>query len=268
MNYHRAFRLASIATLAAIALAACASHGPTTANNTPNDTPPAWQNAEQMVVVTSTGWDTVRGNLRLFERSGDGWKQIGEAKPVMLGRNGSAWGIGLHTAESTGPQKREGDGRNPAGVFAIGEAFGYARNARSGLRYRQMLASNYCMDVNGSPLYNQIVDSREVGEETVKDSTEPMRLDIHKNGDHRYKIGFVIEHNPGNISGMGSCIFAHLWGDPDKTTAGCTAMNEPVMRELLGWLDAGKHPVFVLLPDADYQRLQSSWQLPAPSAFR
>lgn len=264
MKFHRHPHKAAI-TLTSLALAACSSIGNTPSTFSSDST--AWRNAQQMVVVTSTDWDSVRGNLRLFERAGDGWKQVGEAKPVMLGRNGSAWGIGLHAAEHDGPQKREGDGRNPAGVFAIGTAFGYARSTQSGLPYRQMLVSNFCMDVNDSPLYNQIVDSRDVGEKTVKDSTEPMRLDIHKNGDHRYKIGFVIEHNPGNLSGMGSCIFAHLWGDPNKTTAGCTAMNEPVMRNLLGWLNADKHPVFVLLPEADYQRLQSRWQLPAQNAF-
>ena len=248
-----------IALLSVLGLAACAS------TPAPRELP--WRESGQMVIVTSPGWDSIRGTLRLFEREGDGWRQVGAAKPVILGRNGSAWGIGLHEPKADGPQKREGDGRNPAGVFAIGEAFGYAPRAQSGLPYRQMLASHYCMDVNDSPLYNRIVDSREVGREAVAGSTEPMRLDIHAKGDHRYKQGFVIQHNPDNVSGMGSCIFAHLWGDPDRTTAGCTAMNEPVMRELLAWLDADRDPVFVLLPEPEYTALERRWALPAAAGF-
>ncbi len=250
--------------LGAVALSACAG----TANRSATQLP--WSNAQQMVVVTSSDWNDVHGTLRRFERgdNGGGWRQVGAAQPVMLGRSGIGWGIGLHPAQNNGPQKREGDGRNPAGVFAIGPAFGYAANAQTALDYLPMQATSWCMDVSDSPLYNQIVDSRAVGEKAVEGSSERMRLDLQTAGDDRYKIGFVIQHNPRNVSGMGSCIFAHLWGNPDKTTAGCTAMNEPVMREALAWLSPAAHPVFVQLTDADYNARQASWQLPARAGFR
>ena len=128
------------------------------------------------------------------------WRQVGEREPVTVGRNGSGWGLGLHPDPQThpraGPVKREGDGRSPAGVFGIGDAFGYAGHADTALPYDAMQASHYCMDVSGSPLYNRIVDARSVGTEAVAGSTEPMRLDLHAAGDQRYRQGFVIEHNP------------------------------------------------------------------------
>jgi L,D-peptidoglycan transpeptidase YkuD (ErfK/YbiS/YcfS/YnhG family) len=74
----------------------------------------------------------------------------------------------------------------------------------------------YCVDVNASPLYNRIVDTRVVGKEAVVGSTEPMRRDIHLNGDQLYKMGFVIEHNSQGTPAAGSCIFAHLWRSPRK----------------------------------------------------
>jgi L,D-peptidoglycan transpeptidase YkuD (ErfK/YbiS/YcfS/YnhG family) len=244
--------------LVALALASCAA-APSRRDA------PAWRAAEQMIVVTSTGWDADRGQLRRFERPGPNaaWAQVGEAAPVVLGRAGSAWGIGLHPQPSGGPRKREGDGRAPAGVFAIGTAFGYADRIRTFLPYRGMTASDYCIDVPSSPLYNRIVSAREVGEDGIAGSTEPMRRDIHADGDMRYRLGFVIEHNPQAQREAGSCIFAHLWKTPDTPTAGCTAMAEPVMRQLLGWLDPQYHPVFVLLPEAEYRRLRDAWQLPA-----
>lgn len=251
------------ALLGVAALSACAS----TASQPAASSLP-WSNAKQMVVVTSTDWDDVRGTMRRFERSGSGWQQVGAAQPVMLGRAGIGWGIGLHPAQSDGPQKREGDGRSPAGVFAIGPAFGYGARAETSLDYLPMQATSWCMDVPGSPLYNQIVDSREVGDAAVEGSSERMRLDLQTTGDDRYKIGFVIQHNPLNVSGKGSCIFAHLWGNPDKTTAGCTAMNEPVMQETLAWLSPAAHAVFVQLTDADYDARQAAWRLPARAGFR
>ena len=261
MNFSMSrFNLVLPAMLAVAALSACAS---TSTQSTASSVP--WSNANQMIVVTSADWDNVRGTLRRFERDGEGWREVGAAAPVMLGRSGSAWGIGVHPQQKDGPQKQEGDGRSPAGIFTIGPAFGYAEHITSAMPYQPMLASSYCMDVPASPLYNQIVDAAKVGEAAVKGSTEAMRLDLHNNGDRRYREGFVIEHNPAAVPGQGSCIFAHLWRQPGEATAGCTAMEPERMSTLLEWLSPEAKPLFVLLPEAEYQRLQRSWGLPALS---
>jgi len=244
-----------LAALACLAFVACATRGAREA------TPLA--GARQLVVVTSAGWDATEGSLRRFERNGGGnWRQAGDAVPVMLGRSGSAWGLGLHGEPGDGPRKREGDGRAPAGVFGIGTAFGYADGADTALPYAAMDAGDWCIDVADSPLYNRIVNTGDVGADAIAGSTEPMRRDLHADGDVRYKLGFVVEHNAAATPDGGSCIFAHLWRKPGEATAGCTAMAEPAMQELLAWLDAERQPLFVLLPDDAYGELQGRWQLP------
>lgn len=217
--------------------------------------------AQQLIVVVTSGWDANQGVMYTFERDAASWQPRARDVAVSIGRAGSAWGIGRHDPQKGG-QKQEGDGRSPAGIFDLGVAFGYAANERAGIPYQGMNAFDYCIDVNGSPDYNRIVDARGVARETIEKSTEPMRRDIHVNGDQRYKLGFVIDNNPDNVSGQGSCIFAHLWGAPGQATAGCTAMSERAMRDLLAWLDVSKQPVFVLLPYAEYRRLQVAWSLP------
>ena len=215
-------------------------------------------------MVTIADWNSDHGTMRTFSRNEDGiWRAVGLAQPVAIGRNGAAWGIGLHDSPVGGPVKREGDGRSPAGVFAIGEAFGYAAQTNTALPYAAMSASHYCIDVSGSPLYNRIVDADVVGKDAIAGSTEPMRLDLHADGDQRYRQGFVIEHNALGVAGAGSCIFAHLWKTPDGTTAGCTAMEASTMTALLAWLDAKQQPIFVLLPQHEYARLREAWNLPA-----
>lgn len=222
----------------------------------------AWAHARQLVLVTTPGWDDTQGTLRTFERAGAGWREVGTGVPITVGRNGSAWGLGLSPAQGDGPQKREGDGRAPAGVFAIGPAFGYAASARTALPYAAMQNTSWCMDVVDSPLYNRIVDAKEVGEAAVKGSSEPMRLDLHKQGDQRYRNGFVVEHNAQAVKGAGSCIFAHLWKAPGETTAGCTAMAPESMQRLYAWLDPKARPVFALLPEAELARVRRDWDLP------
>ena len=252
---HSFFR-ASIAwlALATALLTGCVRHATKSAAIT-------WNDAQQMVLVTTGDWNADHGTLRTFVRDGDDWRAVTAAAPVTVGKAGSAWGLGLN-APQPGAQKQEGDGRAPAGVFRIGTAFGYADTVRTTLPYAAMQASDWCIDVSTSPLYNRIVDADAVGKAAIEGSTEPMRRDLHADGDQRYKLGFVIEHNLQARPGGGSCIFAHPWKAPGEATAGCTAMDEPVMRELLAWLDPRRRPVFVLLPEAEYARLKGDWQLP------
>jgi L,D-peptidoglycan transpeptidase YkuD (ErfK/YbiS/YcfS/YnhG family) len=223
-----------------------------------------WQHARQLVLVVSDGWDADRGVLHTFERDAGGeWRSTSTPQPVTLGRAGSAWGLGLNDARDDGPVKREGDGRSPAGVFGIGEAFGYGNTAATALPYTAMQASHYCVDVSGSPLYNRIVDADVVGADAVRGATEPMRRDLHADGDQRYRLGFVIEHNRQQAPMGGSCIFAHLWKSPRDATTGCTAMDSATMTQLLGWLRPDRDPVFVLMPMAAYERLRADWNLPS-----
>ena len=253
--------LAGLTAVVAVQLLTACMHTPSPVSTTP------LQDARQLVLVISPDWDTTSGRLQRYERNGHGeWQPIGEGTPVALGRSGTAWGIGLHSVQGDGPKKREGDGRAPAGVFGIGIAFGYGDRATTGLAYDAMDIDDWCIDVPQSPIYNRIVNTRDVGATAIEGSTEPMRRDLHADGDVRYKLGFVVEHNPAATPGGGSCIFAHLWRTPGEATAGCTAMAEPAMLELLAWLDPQRKPVFVLLPDAEHRRLAEAWDLPHPAA--
>ena len=216
---------------------------------------------KQVVVVVSDNWDATTATLQKFEWRDDSWHEVDHAFPVNLGRTGLAWGLGLHSAQS-GYYKQEGDGKATAGVYDLTQSFGYLPNIDSAMDYRPMSASNYCIDVNGSPLYNQIVDEELVGKEAVKDSTEPMRRDIHNDNQIIYRKGIVVDHNVANISGQGSCIFMHLWFGEGVPTAGCTAMAEPNMDALLAWLKPALNPRYVALPKAEYAKKQQAWGLP------
>jgi D-alanyl-D-alanine dipeptidase len=39
-------------------------------------------------------------------------------------------------------------------------------------------------------------------------------------------------------------------------------MSPDTMEEMLSWLDAGKSPLLVQLPEAEYARLRAAWGLP------
>lgn len=222
------------------------------------------QGSQQLLITLTDDWDATTGELRVFARGEKGWVSAFTPISVNLGRTGLAWGIGLHPQTVIGeddPQKREGDGKAPAGIFRLGDAFGYPETLRTGLDYQPMSSSHFCIDVPASTLYNQTVDAAVVGEEMVKGSSEGMRRDIHY-GDQQYKKGIFVAHNPANVPGAGSCIFVHLWKEPGSPTAGCTAMAEPQMDAVLAWLKSGELPVYVALPKAQYVTLRQQWGLP------
>ncbi len=217
---------------------------------------------KQLVLVVSNDWQADTATLRKFAWQNQQWQAVGESFPVNIGRTGLAWGLGLHPKQN-GYYKQEGDGKATAGVFELTQSFGYLPKIATSMPYSPMTANHYCIDVNGSDYYNQIVDQSVVGEEVVKDSTEPMRRDIHKDKQTIYKKGLVVDHNLANQSGQGSCIFMHIWFGPGIATAGCTAMAEPNMDALLAWLTPHNRPIYVALPREEYLAKQAAWGLPA-----
>lgn len=226
----------------------------------PSPAPPLLADAPQLLLGTSAGWDATSVTLQRYERRGGGWVAVGEPVPAVLGRSGAAWGRGLHgagaPADRAGPVKREGDGRSPAGAFRILRAFGYD-DAAFAVPYQKVDESWRCVDDGASAHYNDVLDADGVTPDWT--SAEEMRRP-----DALYRWVVEIDHNAasgdGAVPGGGSCIFLHVWGGPDDTTAGCTAMAEPDLTALLAWLRPGA--VYVLLPEPERAALAAAWGLP------
>lgn len=244
--------------------------------------------SRQAVVVTTPDWNSTSGTLQRYERSATGWRPVGDPFPVVIGRSGMGWGLGLaptvpkspssaysepitsiaDTAAPGDPIKKEGDGRSPAGVFPIGPAFGFAATKPDNIKlpYIPLTPATECVDDAKSFYYNALVDrlslaaARQPGDqfEAAPDwtSSEKMRQIAV------YQWGAVVDQNSNRQHGSGSCIFLHIWNGPQSHTAGCTAMDQTRLEQLLGWLDPAAKPVLVTLPAPEYHRLRSQWNLP------
>ncbi len=216
----------------------------------------------QLVVATTADWDTTAATVALWQRTAGGpWAAVGDPWPAVVGRAGVAWGRGVHGDRPPpghdGPRKREGDGKSPAGLFTIGPAFGYTPAPPTGARlpYTMATATWRCVDDPGSRHYNRLLDEATVTPDWS--SREELRRD-----DELYRWVVELGHNPDRAPGAGSCIFLHVWGGADSSTAGCTAMDEAVLAGLLERLDPAARPMFVLLPAREYAALRAAWGLP------
>jgi D-alanyl-D-alanine dipeptidase len=215
--------------------------------------------AKQLLVVTSSDWAASTGTLRRYTRAGKGWKKVGSEWAVSLGARGLAWGCGLHADGKTGPTKKEGDNTAPAGLFRVGQAYGYDAAAPSGSRwpYQQVTPGWICVDDPRSSSYNRVF-SPASGVKRDWSSAEIMRR-----ADHLYKWIINVEQNvPDPKPGCGSCIFLHVWRRPGAPTEGCTAMEENRMVDLLKWLRPDAAPHLVQLPEDIYRKVRTTWGLP------
>jgi L,D-peptidoglycan transpeptidase YkuD (ErfK/YbiS/YcfS/YnhG family) len=217
----------------------------------------------QLIVVLARGWTARSAVLQAFERESASapWHPATSAVTAGIGRNGLAWGDGFHNRvlePSLSPVKVEGDGRSPAGIFEIPHALGFdAAAAGWKMPYVRLGPTVECIDFADSAYYNQVIDWSGIPDlESRLDPNRPRPVEL-------FRVGFFVGHNyaPGT-PGRGSCIYLHLRTRPDAVTAGCTAVDDAVARQLLAWLDPSRKPLFVALPQTEYDRYRESWDLP------
>ncbi len=250
-------RRIAISLLLAVSAAACAAPGG--AQPRPSGDAPL-----QAVVSLTADWDSTAAVLQRYERATprSPWRAVGAPVAAMVGRTGLAWGRGIEISHGAGPEKREGDGKAPAGVFRLGPAFGYApadsvRWIR--LPYVHSLPSVKCVDDARSRFYNRGLVDQDTIPAPDWSSHEEMRLSTGV-----YRLGIWVSHNESPpVPGGGSCIFMHVWQGPGVPTVGCTAMDAADIEALLRWLDPRARPVLVQAPRAAYPALAAALGLPA-----
>lgn len=193
--------------------------------------------AMQLLVVFSPDWDATHGLLYRYEGEDGNWKKVGSPIEVTLGMNGMT------------NQKKEGDGKSPAGTFFLGTVFGNTEHAQYAKKMPFLLITDdlECVDDPASSHYNQFVTA--ATENRDWNSSEKMK----EIGDV-YDLGFVVKHNMDPVQpGLGSAIFFHIWKDRDTGTAGCTAMAREDLIEIVSWLDKNQNPRVMQLPILAYE---------------
>ncbi|MEO7678076.1 MAG: L,D-transpeptidase family protein [Verrucomicrobiota bacterium] len=220
------------------------------------------KDSRQMLMVSTADWGKSNGQLQRFERRSAAmpWQLMGSEIKVVLGRNGLGWGRGLHLANKAEPQKKEGDGKSPAGIFRLTSAFGFPPPEEMKflkLPYLQVTEALECVDDVKSARYNTITDNTRILRPDWTSSEKMLSVG------EPYRLGIVVDHNPARVAGRGSCIFIHIAKDDGSGTSGCTAMAKGDLEKVMAWLNLDAKPVLVQLPRGELERLRSEWNLPA-----
>lgn len=218
--------------------------------------------SQQLIIVLTESPNLPDGKLYRFTKdSNSEWKLISKSIPIIVGKNGLAESNGLVSFDNLKlEQKKEGDGKSPAGIFSLTKAFGFVSPTELGdlkFPYLQIEEGTECIDDPNSQYYNNILKPNST-EKIDWESSEKMWK-----ADPWYRFGVIIDANNSPITnGNGSCLFLHNWSGPDDTTAGCTAMQSKVMKEIVLWLDSAKNPLLVQLTKVQYNKNQEELGLP------
>lgn len=174
------------------------------------------QNTDQIVLVEYRGGS--KADISIHEKREGVWTQL-YSGDAYVGKNG----IG---------KTREGDQKTPSGTYNLSMAFGIKDDPGAKLPYTKVTRYHYWCGTSGSKYYNQLVDMRKVDRQCA-DSDEYL-LSFGT----AYNYCMFIDYNAQGEAGRGSCIFLHCKGSA-QSTAGCIAVDEDVMKQIVCWAKSG-----------------------------
>lgn len=191
--------------------------------------------SKQVIIVKADSSTSYKAVLAAYEYTSTGWKRV-YTVPAVLGKNGIS------------AQKKEGDGKSPAGMYFMGQGFGsVVKPSGVKLSYKKTTAYDYWIDDVTSADYNRW-KVYEGNPYTKWKSFERLKQPL-------YKYATVIRYNEKPIVGKGSAIFLHVWKDRTSPTLGCTALHEGNVLRLMQWMDPSKKPLFIQGTEADLKRM-------------
>ena len=175
------------------------------------------EGAEQLAIVNGSTGSNANFSFHTKDEKGN-WREIISC-PAYIGKKG--W-------EKTS----EGDMKTPQGVFTFTMAFGISKDPGCPMGYTQVDNTHYWVGDSESERYNQFVSTRDYNDFNKKESEHI--IDYKQ----AYKYCLNISYNADGVPGEGSAIFLHCQ-TKNKFTAGCVAIPEKYMREVLTYVKEG-----------------------------
>jgi L,D-peptidoglycan transpeptidase YkuD (ErfK/YbiS/YcfS/YnhG family) len=192
------------------------------------------EGAQQVVVVDAPNATSTTATLFTFENDGSGWYQVFAPMPALDGVNG--W--------TPGPQRREGDGTTPEGIYAIASTmYGTEPDPGTLFPYHQLVCGDWWDEDPTSAAYNTFQHVACGSEPTFAGDSEALWTE-----GNAYPSMAVIDFNTPSTGPIGSGIFLHA--NIGAPTQGCISLPYGDLIQVLTWLNPARHPVVVMGPDS------------------
>jgi L,D-peptidoglycan transpeptidase YkuD (ErfK/YbiS/YcfS/YnhG family) len=184
--------------------------------------------AQQLIVVEVADPIDTFAQLQAFDRVDGRWQPAFAPTTARIGRSGVS------------PDRHEGDGTTPAGVFTLTEAFGNGPDPGSKLPYRPVHEQDDWVTDSSSPYYNTWQSGPPAGRWTSAEELWTLT--------QAYRHAVVIDYNRDPVvPGRGSAMFLHVRNE--NPTSGCVAVDLDRIVEIMRWLDPAKAPKIAIGTD-------------------
>jgi L,D-peptidoglycan transpeptidase YkuD (ErfK/YbiS/YcfS/YnhG family) len=175
--------------------------------------------ATQVISVVGVGGSNAK--MDVYQRTASGWQAVAAGIPAFIGANGMT------------PQSHDGEKKTPMGIFTLDFAFGTAPNPGGGLQYVQVGPDHWWDGDMKSPTYNTM--------QVCKEDQCPFDTDPASGTENleipQYVHAVVMGVNKQRVPGNGGAFFLHATdGGP---TAGCVAIDDAKLVEIMRWLKPG-----------------------------
>lgn len=167
-----------------------------------------------------------RAYFTYFRKEGADWARVFSCM-ANIGKNG----VG---------KEKEGDMKTPLGTFNLSTPFGILPDpslddplGRRAENYLQLTEAHYWCGQSG-PFYNRLIDNSNPPAGYVPNGDDEHLIRYRPS----YHYSMFIDYNREGRAHLGSCIFLHCTSSSPHT-AGCVAIEERYMRELILELKAG-----------------------------
>jgi L,D-peptidoglycan transpeptidase YkuD (ErfK/YbiS/YcfS/YnhG family) len=191
--------------------------------------------ATQIITVTAVSGSSTTAKLAAWAKSGNQWRRVAGPYLAHLGANG----VGKTSERMS---------RTPAGSFTMTQAFGYYGNPGTKLPYHRTAPADFWVEQVGNKYYNRLRACPSMSASVCGfipgNPSEHLAYELPY-----YNYAVVIDYNtanaPGGIKqGAGSGFFLHVTdGTP---TAGCVAITQPQLLQLMKWISPNAHPRIII----------------------
>jgi L,D-peptidoglycan transpeptidase YkuD (ErfK/YbiS/YcfS/YnhG family) len=184
--------------------------------------------ATRLIIVTVPSMNETRAQLHTFERASPAaaWTKRSGPQTCVVGARGIGWGHPYaafrHDEE---PLKEEGDERTPAGIYRIGNMFGFAEDKRPNYIHLTP-GKQFCVEDPRSPDYGKIVPQSSVSEKTVGQRMASV---------DQFRRGIFIDYPARRAAKAGSCIFVQVWRGEGQGTSAHIGLPEQEVVRLQDW---------------------------------
>ncbi len=198
----------------------------------PFPVPVAVGGATQVITVLAHG---SYATVAAWQKNGSRWVEEFSTTAARVGANGITDGATRHQNTNT----------TPTGTYTITQGFGVGANPGTKMPYHQVNSQDWWDEDPASRNYNQMRTAAQGGFPLTENGPDGSEHLINYPVQYHNALVINFNMNPA-VPGRGAGIFLHDLGPERGATAGCVALPESVMTQVMHWIDPTRHPVIAI----------------------